>query len=221
MDAARAGGAVTTLPRFIARTLAWLPVTFIVWYFAAPILLYPALALAEAVLRLGFGDLVRAVGGDGSTAVIVTTLKPGQASGGGQVSVDVNLLLYAFGMPMFAALVLAAREPRWGRILVIGLVAMLPFVAWGVVADFLKNVAITAGPGDRLPDRLLPDAARAHRVRVPVRLAHPAHGRAGRAVGADAPRVPRAAARAAGRRAGALRVATPDPPHGASAGRSR
>jgi hypothetical protein len=146
MDAARAGTAVITLPRFIARTLAWLPVTFIVWYFAAPILLYPALSLAEAVLRLGFADLVRAVGGDGSTAVIVTTLKPGQASGGGQVGVDVNLLLYAFGMPMFAALVLAAREPRWGRILVVGLVAMLPFVAWGVVADFLKNVAITAGP---------------------------------------------------------------------------
>ena len=138
---------MSTLPRFIARTLAWLPVTFVVWYFAAPILLYPALALAEATLRLGFADLVRAVGGDGSTAVVVTTLKPGQASGGGQVSVDVNLLLYAFGMPMYAALVLAAREPRWGRILVLGLVAMLPFVAWGVVADFLKNVAITAGPG--------------------------------------------------------------------------
>lgn len=134
------------LPRFIALVLAWLPVTFVVWYFVAPILLYPALALAEGVLRAGFGDLVRTVGSDGATAQIITSLKPGQATGRGQVSVDVNMLLYAFGMPMYAALVLAAREPRWPRVLVIGLVLMLPFVTWGVVADFLKNVAITAGP---------------------------------------------------------------------------
>jgi len=134
------------LPRFVLLTLAWLPVTFAVWYFAAPILLYPAFALAEAVLRFGFADLVRAVSMDGATAVVLTTLKPGQAAAGGQVSVDVNLLLYSFGMPMFAALVLAARVARWPRVLVVGLAAMLPFVAWGVIADFLRNVAITAGP---------------------------------------------------------------------------
>ncbi|HEX4885342.1 MAG TPA: exosortase H-associated membrane protein [Casimicrobiaceae bacterium] len=134
------------LPRFVLLTLAWLPVTFVVWYFAAPILLYPATALAEGVLRFGFADLVRSVGGDGSTVQIVTTLKPGQATGGGQVIVDVNALLYSFGMPMFAALALAAREPAWPRIVVGGLAAMLPFIAWGIVADFLKNVAIAAGP---------------------------------------------------------------------------
>jgi hypothetical protein len=134
------------LPRFVLLALAWLPVTFAVWYFAAPILLYPAQLLAEGVLRLGFADLVRAVDSDGANAVVLTTLKPGQANSGGQVSVDVNLLLYSFGMPMFAALVLAAREPGWPRVLLLGLAAMLPFVAWGVVADFLRNVAITAGP---------------------------------------------------------------------------
>jgi hypothetical protein len=139
-------GTSSQLPRFILLTLAWLPVTFVAWYFAAPVLLYPALALAEGVLRFGFADLVRTVGSDGSTAVVLTTLKPGQAAAGGVVSVDVNLLLYSFGMPMFAALVLAAREARWPRVLVLGLAAMLPFVAWGAVADFLRQVAITAGP---------------------------------------------------------------------------
>jgi hypothetical protein len=135
-----------SLGHFVLATLAWLPVTFVVWYFAAPVLVYPALMLAEGVLRGGFGDLVRAVGSDGTTAVVLTSLKPGQAAAGGLVSVDVNLLVYSFGMPMFAALVLAAREARWPRVLVLGLVAMLPFVAWGVVADVLKNIAITAGP---------------------------------------------------------------------------
>ena len=41
---------------------------------------------------------------------------------------------------------LAAREPGWPRKLAIGYVVIIPFVAWGVLADFLKNVAITAGP---------------------------------------------------------------------------
>lgn len=34
------------LPRFVLLTLAWLPVTFVVWYFAAPVLLYPVVLLA-------------------------------------------------------------------------------------------------------------------------------------------------------------------------------
>ena len=54
-------------PRFIVRMLAWLPVAFVVWYFAAPVLLWPALGSREGVARLGFADLVRAVeqhGGD-------------------------------------------------------------------------------------------------------------------------------------------------------------
>jgi hypothetical protein len=134
------------LTRFVLLALAWLPVCFALWYFAAPIILWPAKLIAELLLRAGFADLVRSVESSGAIVQVVTTLKPGQATAGGVVSVDVDMLLYAFGLPMFAALVLAAREPRWPRILVIGYVAMLPFIAWGMVADALKNLAITAGP---------------------------------------------------------------------------
>ena len=120
---------------------------FALWYFTAPVLLWPAQLIAEGVLRGFFADLVRSVAaGQGATVQILSTLKPGQAVAGGAVSVDVNMLLYAFGLPMFAALVVAAREPHWPRVLVIGYLVMLPFIAWGVVADFLKNIAVTAGP---------------------------------------------------------------------------
>ncbi len=134
------------LPRFVILTLASLPVAFAVWYLGAPLLLAPARLLAELVLRTGFGDLVSGVDASSAVVTVITTLKPGQAVSGGNVSVDVNMLLYSFGLPMFAALVLAAREARWPRKLAIGYAVMLPVVAWGVVADFLKNVAITAGP---------------------------------------------------------------------------
>lgn len=134
------------LPRFVVATLAWLPVMFALWYLSAPVILWPVEVIAEAVLRGMFGDLVRSVTAQGAVAQVVSTLKPGQAVGGGSVTVDVNMLLYAFGLPMFAALVVAAREPGWLRVLAVGYAVMLPFIAFGVVADFLKNVAVTAGP---------------------------------------------------------------------------
>lgn len=134
------------LVRFVMLVLAWLPLAFGVWYVLAPIILWPAQLLVTAVARVGFGDLVSNVEAHGSTLSFVTTLKPGSADAGGILSVDVNMLLYAFGLPLFVALTLAAREGAWWRTLLIGYVAMLPFIAWGVVADFLKNIAITSSP---------------------------------------------------------------------------
>lgn len=134
------------LSRFVLLVLAWLPVTFAVWYVLAPVILWPVVAACGAVAHVGFPDLVRSVDAHGATLSFVTTLRPGSAEGGGILSVDVNMLLYAFGLPLFVALTLAAREPRWWRRLLIGYGAMLPFIVWGVVADFLKNVAITAPP---------------------------------------------------------------------------
>jgi len=136
-----------SVPRFVLRALCWLPVAFAVWYFTAPFLLWPAKLLVDLVARAGLSDLVRAVEQAGTVYTFATTLKPGQAMAAtGTVTVDVNTLLYAFGLPLYAALVLAAREPGWPRKLAIGYAVIIPFVAWGVLADFLKNVAIAAGP---------------------------------------------------------------------------
>lgn len=134
------------LARFILLALAWLPATFAIWYFAAPILLWPAKVLIDLVARTGFADLVRSVDLATASVVFTTTLRPGSAQAGGAVSVDVNMLLYAFGLPLFAALTLAARQCHWWRALALGYVVLLPFIAWGVLADFLKNIAITASP---------------------------------------------------------------------------
>jgi len=133
------------LARFVLTVIAWLPLTFAAWYFAAPALMALVRALC-AIAVLPFGDLVREVERAGSTLNFVTSLKPGQSAGGGVISVSVDGLLYSFGMPMFAALTLAARESKRWLILAAGLLALLPFVAFGAVADFLKNVAITASP---------------------------------------------------------------------------
>ncbi len=147
---ARAAGSQHTvkspLVRFIVIAIAWLPIAFAAWYFLAPIILWPVEAITSGVARLGLPDLVRTVESNGSTLTFVTTLRPGRAEAVGIVSVDVNVLLYAFGLPLFVALTLAAHEAHWLRALLIGYAAMVPFIAWGVLADFLKNIAITASP---------------------------------------------------------------------------
>jgi len=135
------------LARFVLATLAWLPLAFAVWYFGAPLLLWPVKLLAQAAMAAGFGDLVRGVEQSGAVATFVTALRPGDtAAARGAITVDVNLLLYSFGLPMFAALTLAAHERGWWRRLAIGYAVLLPLSAFGVVADALKNMAITAGP---------------------------------------------------------------------------
>jgi hypothetical protein len=134
------------LPAFVVATLAWLVPAFAVWYFAAPIVVAPAVWLARLVALLGLHDIVQSIEQAGSIATFVTTLRAATSEARGVVTVDVNTLLYSFGMPLFAALTLAARETAWKRHLALGYVVMLPFVAWGIVAEFLKDVAITAGP---------------------------------------------------------------------------
>ena len=135
------------LVSFIVKVFAWLPPAFVVWYFAAPMLMWPAAIIAELVARLGFADLVYDVERTGAMLTFVTTLRPDAALEiSGRITVDVDMLLYSFGLPLYAALVLAASEPGWLRRLAIGYAALMPFVAWGVVTDFLKNVAIAAGP---------------------------------------------------------------------------
>ena len=132
------------LLRFVLATLAWLPVTFAVWYVLAPVILFPVQLLVRAITAFAWSDLVTSVEAHGAVLSFVTTLRPGETHAGGVLTVDVNMLLYAFGLPLFVALALAARQaPRW-RAILIGYIAMLPFIAWGVLADFLKNIAITA-----------------------------------------------------------------------------
>jgi hypothetical protein len=137
----------TPLSRFVLKVLAWLPAAFVVWYFGAPLLLWPVKVLLALVARAGLPDIVAAVEQNAAIFTFATTLKPGVALGTtAHITVDVDGLLYAFGLPLYAALVIAAREPGWPRKLALGYAVQLPFVAWGVLADFLKNIAITSGP---------------------------------------------------------------------------
>jgi len=138
-----------SLPRFVLRIVAWLPLTFAVWYLAAPLLVWPVALLVELITRSTF-DWVKSVEQMGPLVTFVTSLKPDEGANPAGVkavlSVESNVLLFSFGLPMLAALILAAQEPHRVWMLLIGYAVLLPFQTFSVVADFLKNAAILAGP---------------------------------------------------------------------------
>ena len=141
------GRSQSSLAGLLMRVFAWLPVTFAIWYVTAPILLWPAAFLAELIGRVTWADIIRGVEQARAELTFATTLKAGSAGAqGGEIVVGVDLLLYSFGLPLYAALVLAAKEPGWPRRLFAGYAVLMPFVAWGALADFLKSIAITMGP---------------------------------------------------------------------------
>ncbi len=136
--------------RFVLRVAAWLPLAFLVWYLAGPVLAWPIALLTEGVARLGFRDLVQSVEQQGHLLTIVSTLRPALAtpeqSASGVISVEVNTLLYSFGLPMLAALILAARQPHPLRKLLIGYAVLTPLVTWGLIAEFLKRITFDTAP---------------------------------------------------------------------------
>ena len=138
-----------SLPRFVLRVVAWLPLTFAVWYLAAPLLVWPVALLTELITRSTF-DWVKNVEQIGPLVTFVTSLKPDEAANPSGMkavlSVESNVLLFSFGLPMLAALILAVQEPHRVWMLLVGYAVLLPFQTFSVVADFLKNAAILAGP---------------------------------------------------------------------------
>jgi len=142
------------LTRFVVTVLLWLPVCFAVWYFTAPLLTLPMQWLALAVTKLGFSDMITDVEKSGTLFSFVTNLRPASATsftaGKAAVVVDSQALVYTYGLPLFAALTLAATglrdSVRLAKVLAIGYLVLLPFQTWGVMADALKQLAITMGP---------------------------------------------------------------------------
>jgi hypothetical protein len=134
-----------SLRSFVLRTFLWLPLCFAVWYFAARHHAVVAGELARFLVNQIESGIVSGLEREGFDLVFVTTLEvhptPAQAA---VLLVEVNPLLYTYGLALFLALMLAARA-SWWKILV-GAAALLPFQGWGIAFDFLAQVGIRLGP---------------------------------------------------------------------------
>lgn len=137
--------AAPSLGRFVLRIFLWLPGSFALWYWTAPMHSRLIGEMARQLVDLfGFG-LISALEQQGSQLMFVTHLKvfplPGQAA---VLVPEVNPLIYSYGLALFLALMLGSRAAWWKLLAGAGLL-LLP-QAWGVAFDFLAQVGIKLGP---------------------------------------------------------------------------
>jgi hypothetical protein len=136
---------------FFLKAALWLALCLALWYWKAEWFNSPPAMVSGWILRELFPRWVEAVEWSQRTVSLVTSLRVPMAPGvnEGKVAVmvaEANPLLYTYGLPLFAALLLASGEAKRWRKLMLGALVLIPFQAWGICFDLLKQVAITAGP---------------------------------------------------------------------------
>jgi hypothetical protein len=135
---------------FLLKAALWLPACLGLWYWQAEWFNGPAAVVSGWVMQSFFSGWVESVEWSKRILGIATTLKlgapPGMPAGEYALVLEVNPLAYGYGLPLFAALLLAGGEARRWRKLVLGALLMVPFQTWGICFDLLKQVAVTSGP---------------------------------------------------------------------------
>ena len=136
--------APVALGNFVMRVFLWLPPCFALWYLGAHVHTEVAAGFARLFVAFFNGLLVTATENRTVELVFVTTLEVRQAGASGVLTVEVNPLIYTYGLALLLALMLAARA-RWWH-LVAGAAILLPFQGWGIAFDFLAQVGAKMGP---------------------------------------------------------------------------
>jgi hypothetical protein len=146
-----------TLGRFFAGALLWLLVALAIWYPLRHWIVLPPGWLAGQVMTAAFPRWVTGAQFDGGTQVLLTNLRVWSADTRlGELAPEVNGLAYAYGAPLLAALLLASRPRGWWWKLPAGLLALVPFQAWGICFTWLLQVAVVTGEQTRGQTRFGP-----------------------------------------------------------------
>ncbi len=126
---------------FLFKSLALFILLLIIWYALRDYIAAPIPGLAKAVIDLWtpglISDLVRQPEG----TEFVTTLR--QPLGDGrynQFSVVINPLIYGYGLPLFAALMLASNAKGLLWKLPLGAAILIVPQVWGTAFDFLSQL---------------------------------------------------------------------------------
>jgi hypothetical protein len=131
--------------RFASRTLLWLVPCLAGWYALAPFHARPVAWSARLVVDAISRGIVTGLEWSGRTVTFVTDVAVLTRSGERAVlAPELDPLVYTYGAAFFAALALASRMPI-SRLL-LGIVVLLPFQAWGVAFEVLAEVGVKVAP---------------------------------------------------------------------------
>jgi hypothetical protein len=143
---------------FFLKVLAWMPVTFSLWYFSAEVGLWPVTQLVDGFLSFQIPYAIQSVTQVGHQiqvsvylAVPDLTAQLSGGSAGGMVLEGkflVNALKYGYCIPLFTALLLATPGLWWRKVKIwlMGLLILQLVQAWGVSFEVLKILLFDQGP---------------------------------------------------------------------------
>jgi hypothetical protein len=132
---------------FFLKVLAWLPLTFSIWYYFSILFTWPIALAVDGSLPNLFFPVIAEIRQNGYQLTIVGRMFSSSGSVG-LVKFDVNTLLYSNCLPLYTALVLASpggEGQKWVRWL-IGLALLWIVATLGVSLEILKYF-LTEIPG--------------------------------------------------------------------------
>jgi hypothetical protein len=129
----------------VARTLLMLPIFLAAWHFAGPVLSWVPGKVAAPVIGAMAGKVTSTALRDNTLVYSVALETPYGQGPPRRAEADLEVLAthYTFGMAIFLALSLAARESRHAGRIAIGAAVLLVLPAFAIACDALKQLGGT------------------------------------------------------------------------------
>jgi hypothetical protein len=144
---------LSPLTIFMLSAFGWIVALTALWSQVSAWTSYPVGVLSHMALEQGAPMWVRQVHLSPGTMEVDTAIfvpVPGAGGRRGEITIDVSTARYAYGLPIFIALVLAARgRGRLGRVAA-GYALLLPFQAFSLTMSALMQMVLAAQADIRL-----------------------------------------------------------------------
>lgn len=141
---------LSPLRQFILAATLWLPACFFLWAVLISPILLPVAKIAQWVLVYLMPQTIDLIEQDGQNFEVVTRLlTEADASGRvGQLVLTSTPMIYAWCLPLFAGLVMAAPIEAREKLkqFAIGIPVLWLVVSWGAIFDALYLLQFQAGP---------------------------------------------------------------------------
>lgn len=136
-----------SLKLFLLNSVLWLPLSFFFWFQFASLFVAPVHLLSEWAFASILGEQFRDIS---QSEFILLVEIYFQAPDGTRLSI--NPMIYGYGLPVLAGLVISTPNSIRRRALqiLLGYTAIVLVQSWGVVAEVLKNLTFGLGPEGRV-----------------------------------------------------------------------
>jgi hypothetical protein len=134
----------STLGAFFAKAVLWMVALTVIWTQVSAWTSYPAASLGHIALGFWAKDWVRTVHKAPGKFEVDTRIPVVVEGRQGELVLDGDAAHFAYGLPLFIALLLASRSRHLLRRILGGYLLLLPFQAFSLLFFVLKQIMVSA-----------------------------------------------------------------------------